>query len=66
MSYIKRGPCQQCGRDFYWSVGHPEGWSSWSPDSEDWPPAQRWWFSFGALCPDCAPGALYGQEQEGQ
>ena len=21
MSYIKRGPCEKCGEDFYWSVG---------------------------------------------
>lgn len=55
MSYIKRGYCDECGNEFYWSVGHPRGWDKWCVDLSDQPETQQWWFSFGNLCEACAP-----------
>jgi len=39
MSLIKNGKCDKCGKDFYWSIGHPDWFDgpihpfAWKPES---------------------------------
>lgn len=59
MSLRHRGTCEKCGKDFYWSIGHPDWWMTFQPDEQQQAMA-KWWFSMGNVCPWCAPPSPRG------